>query len=188
MNPVRAAAVSVTVLAVSAGCSRPAGPPPPLVAGASAPAAAPPSATAQLEVLDKRKPVPLLPMMANHQKQNMREHLDAVQGIVTALAANDFAAVEESARRIGYSEQMGTMCTHMGAAAEGFTPQALQFHRTADTIAEAARRKDTAGVFAALSATLTTCTACHATWKQQVVDEATWTKLAGQPAPQHHMP
>jgi len=25
-----------------------------------------------------------------------------------------------------------------------------------------------------LSATLETCTSCHATWKQQVVDEATW--------------
>lgn len=31
-----------------------------------------------LDGMDTRAPVPLLPMMANHQKQNMRAHLQAV--------------------------------------------------------------------------------------------------------------
>jgi DNA-binding MarR family transcriptional regulator len=39
-----------------------------------------------LDRMDTRAPVPLLPMMANHQKQNMRDHLVAVQEIVAALA------------------------------------------------------------------------------------------------------
>ncbi len=49
-----------------------------------------------LDELDARAPIPLLPMMANHQKENMRDHLVAVQEIVAALASNDFAAIEQS--------------------------------------------------------------------------------------------
>jgi cytochrome c556 len=126
---------------------------------------------------DGRRALPLLPMMAEHQKQNMRDHLVAVQEIVTAIATDDYAAVEKSAGRIGYSEQMGQMCGHMGAAAPGFTEQALAFHRTADRIAEAARARDRSRVLAELGATLKTCTECHDEWRQEVVDEPTWRRL-----------
>ncbi len=34
----------------------------------------------------ERRPLPLLQMMADHQKQMMRDHLGAVQEIVTALS------------------------------------------------------------------------------------------------------
>jgi hypothetical protein len=43
--------------------------------------------------MDQRAALPLLPMMANHQKQNMRDHLLAVQQIVAALASDDFVQV-----------------------------------------------------------------------------------------------
>jgi len=122
-------------------------------------------------------------MMAEHQKAQMRSHLGAVQEIVAALAKNDFAAVEAATKKIGYSDSMATMCTHMGAGAPGFTPTAIQFHRTADTIGAAAAKKDRAAVLDALNATLTTCVGCHATYKQQIVDQATWTKLTSMPAP-----
>lgn len=138
-----------------------------------------------LDEMDTRIPVPLLPMMANHQKQNMRDHLLAVQEIVAALATDDFAGVERAAGRIGFSEQMGRMCTHMGAGAAGFTEQALGFHRTADRIGVAAQRRDRARVLTQLSATLQTCVSCHAAWKQQVVDEPTWTRLTSSAAPAH---
>jgi hypothetical protein len=107
----------------------------------------------------------------------MRDHLVAVQEIVAALAAEDYAAIERSAGRIGFSEQMGQKCSHMGAGAPGFTEQAVAFHQTADRIADAARSQDREAVLTELGATLGTCTSCHATWKQQVVDETTWTKL-----------
>ena len=148
------------------------------------------SAQAALDSLDERSPVPLLPMMANHQKQNMRDHLMAVQAIVAALGAKDFAAIEKAAARIGYSEQMGRMCTHMGAGAPGFTELALQFHRTADEIGGAARRSDPDAVVKALTDTLATCTGCHARFKQQVVDDATWTaatKLSAPTGPGHQL-
>lgn len=145
-------------------------PPEPLT---SAQAATSESPGVMLDELDSRAPVPLLPMMANHQKENMRDHLVVVQEIVAALASNDFAAIERSAGRIGYSEQEGMMCEHMGAGATGFTEAGLKFHHTADSIAEAAKQKDAQGVLKALSATLETCTSCHSAFKQQVVDETT---------------
>jgi hypothetical protein len=108
--------------------------------------------------------------MAHHQKQNMRDHLLVVQEIVAAIGKSDYAAIELSAKRIGYSEQMGQMCTHMGAEAPGFTDRALAFHHTADGVAEAARRRDMTAVLAALNETLSACTACHSAFKQQVVE------------------
>jgi cytochrome c556 len=126
---------------------------------------------------DTRQPLPLLAMMADHQKQNMREHLAAVQAIIAAIGRDDMDAVSSAASRLGYSEAMGQMCEHMGAAAPGFTPMALNFHHTADTIGEAARRGDRAGVLSALDRTLQTCVGCHATYRQEVVEEETWKHL-----------
>jgi hypothetical protein len=166
----------VSAIAGVAGCQRPAATP-------AAPVST--SAVAVLDSMDTRVPVPLLPMMANHQKQNMRDHLHAVQDIVVAVGAGDLDAIARAAATIGYSVQMGQMCSHMGAGAPGFTEQALRFHHTADKISEAARERDMPGVLGALGATLATCTGCHATFKQKIVDETAWSSLAGQAAPQH---
>jgi cytochrome c556 len=133
--------------------------------------------------VDPRTPVPLTPMMAEHQKQNMRDHLAAVQEIVAALAADDLAAAAKSASRIGSSERMTQMCEHMGAGAPGFTEMALGFHRTADTIADAARRGDAKATTRALAETLATCVGCHAVYRQEVVGDAEWSRIVGERAP-----
>lgn len=106
-------------------------------------------------------------MMAEHQKQNMRDHLATIQAIVGAIAHDDMGAVAAAAGRIGSSAAMTQMCEHMGAAAPGFTPMALNFHRTADTIGEAARSGDRQSVLAALDQTLQTCVGCHAAYRQR---------------------
>lgn len=129
---------------------------------------------------DARKPLPLTAMMADHQKRNMRDHLAAVQAIVAALGRDDMDAVAMAAGRIGYSGAMEQMCGHLGAAEPGFTPMALDFHRTADTIAEAARRGERAGVLSALERTLGTCVGCHATYRQEIVDQETWNRLTAE--------
>jgi len=141
------------------------------------------TAAESLDAMDARLPVPLLPMMAHHQKQNMRDHLLAVQEIVVALATEDFPAIEKAAGRIGFSEPMGKMCAHMGAGAPGFTEQALAFHHTADGITAAAKARDRGRVLTEFAATLQKCTACHAVWKQQVVDDQTWRRLTSPAAP-----
>lgn len=145
------------------------------------------SAWNALYQMDSRKPVPLIPMMANHQKQNMRGHLEAVQQIIAALAKNDYDGVKKAAKRIGSSPQMAQMCTHMGAGAPGFTPQALAFHKTADGIIAAADTHDSQKVMQALGTTLATCTSCHATYKQHVVTPQVWQKKTGMGAPNHMM-
>jgi hypothetical protein len=132
-----------------------------------APTAAPPHAA--LDALDDRRPLPLLPPMALHQKANMRGHLESVQRIVDGLAAEDWPAVEDAAAALGTSPQMAQTCDHLGAGAEGFTAQALDFHRRADAISAAARARDAAATLQATSDTLRACTACHATWRQQLV-------------------
>lgn len=156
----------------------------------AAPSPAPPdtdraalAAHQALERQDGRAGVPLLPLMAQHQKENMRDHLLAVQEVVAALAQQDFPGVERAARRLGYSEEMGRTCAHMGAGAPGFTEQALHFHHTADGVSAAARQQDATAVLAALGATLHACNGCHAAFKQQVVDDATWQRLAARPTP-----
>ncbi|HZP41075.1 MAG TPA: hypothetical protein VFD84_06150 [Candidatus Binatia bacterium] len=128
---------------------------------------------------DARQPLPLPPAMAEHQKRSMREHLAAVQAIVAALGRDDLPTVAAAAGRLGFSEATGRMCEHMGAAAPGFTAMALDFHHTADGIGEAARRGDRTGVLAALDRTLQACVRCHAAYRQDVVDDATWKRLAG---------
>lgn len=146
------------------------------------------AAHASLDGMDTRVPVPLLPMMANHQKQNMRDHLLAVQEIVLAAGREDFAGIQSAVKRIGFSPQMGQMCSHMGAGAKGFTEQALAFHHTADSIGAAARQHDRGAVMKALGATLQACTGCHETFRQRVVDETTWSRLTSTAAPGGHHP
>ncbi len=158
--------------------------PPPATAADGTSAALPSEAHSSMSSgADARTPLPLMAMMAEHQKRNMRDHLAAVQQIVAGLAADDMTEVATAARRIGYSDAMAQMCQHMGAGAAGFTEMALAFHRTADTIAEAAQRGDREAATTALAATLRTCVGCHATYRQQVVDEATWQQLTTPPAP-----
>jgi len=146
------------------------------------------SAQQALDQIDTRVAVPLVPMMANHQLRDMRDHLLAVQEIVVAASTDDFAGVERAAVRIGFSEQMGQTCAHMGAGAAGFTELAVAFHHTADTITAAARQRDRTAVLQALGTTLQTCTGCHAAFRQSVVDEATWTRLTSMLSPTEHMP
>jgi hypothetical protein len=132
--------------------------------------------------MDSRTPLPLTEMMATHQKQEMRDHLRVVQEITVALTKDDFDAIAKSAARIGWSDQQAMMCKHMGAGAPGFAEVGEHFHKTAVTIAEAAKRHDRAGVTAALGATLQTCVGCHDTYRQEIVDGATFEKAAGSAA------
>jgi hypothetical protein len=107
-------------------------------------------------------------MMANHQKRDMRDHLKVVQEITAALATEDFDAIATSASRIGWSDQQAAMCKHMGAGAPGFADLGERFHKTADTISAAARRRDRPGVVHALDDTLQMCTSCHSTFRQEI--------------------
>ena len=134
---------------------------------------------AQMAGGDGRAPVPLLPMMANHQKASMRDHLEAVEALVLALAQDDMKAVAKHGRRLGTDPKMTAMCNHMGAGAPGFTEHGLQFHRTADGLQKAADAGDKKAVLKTLGATLAQCNSCHRTYRQELVDMAGFQKASG---------
>lgn len=182
-----AAALSLSFLLLAA-CNREQTPKPDNTPTPSATAATTAKATTtsdacqpitELGKLDHRQPVPLQPMMAWHQKQNMMEHLVAIQRITGALAKEDWDEVARASALIETSPQMQRMCQHMGAGAVGFTEVALDFHKRADAIGVAARAKDGAAVLRATSSTLEACTGCHAAFRQEVVDMATWQERTG---------
>lgn len=137
------------------------------------------TASKALHNMDTRVPVPLQPMMAWHQKQNMIDHLKAIQEITAALARKDWAGVQKASRRIESSPQMRMMCSHMGAGAKGFSEFGFAFHRKADKIAVFAKKKDMIGVLNAVAITLQACNNCHTTYKQEVVDAKTWQARTG---------
>lgn len=148
------------------GCD-PSAPPPPL------PDTPPPATFAgsgweELAAMDPRQPVPMPATMASHQKQQMRDHLVAIQGVMAGLAADDLPAVRAAALRLGTSPEMSATCERMGAEAEGFTERALDFHHRADAIAAAAEAGDRGAVIAATADTLHACTACHERFRQEV--------------------
>src|SRR5690554_245252 len=170
---------ALTLVGCNTQPTAPTATPEPSIASAPAQTSPPssPGACAPLEELaamDPRQPVPLPPMMAWHQKQNMMEHLVAIQRITDALARQDWEGVAAGSALIESSPQMQQMCEHMGAGADGFTELALDFHRRADAIGAAARAQDGTAVLLATANTLESCTSCHATYKQDVVDAATW--------------
>lgn len=139
-----------------------------------------------LAKLDSRTPMPLLPMMANHQKQMMRDHLQAIQELMAALAMKDFKGVEQAAGKLGTSPEMTMSCEMMGAGAPGYTDLGLSMHRTADTVVAAAKKQDLEMVLKNASLTLQTCTTCHSTYRQQIVTEETWKAITHMDAPHSH--
>ncbi len=144
------------------------------------------SAQAALDRLDDRSPVPLIPMMALHMKADMKDHLLVVEEITLALAAGDFEAVDESASRIAFTEDLANRCDHMGSGAPGFPELGIEFHRKASGIRVAAQARDRDGVLRALGETIQVCTGCHARFRQEVVDSAAWEQRTGSSAPHGH--
>jgi hypothetical protein len=111
-------------------------------------------------------------MMAQHQKRDMRDHLRVVQEVTAALGSDNFDEIIASTARIGWSEQQATKCRHMGAGAPGFAAMGEHFHKTADQISVAARRRDKPGVVHALNDTLQLCVSCHESYRQEIVADA----------------
>jgi len=183
----------LSLLATLSACAHPGGavasPAPAELPVAEPPVAEPPGAGGlDAAAMDGRTPVPLTPMMAEHQKLQMRGHLEAVSAVVRGLGREDWAAVEAAGQQLGSSPSNTMMCQHMGAGAPGFPALGLGFHATADGFAQAAQAGDRAAVVQALGDTLAACTSCHAQFRQEIVSEAEYARLTGAPPPNHSGP
>ncbi|RLA62819.1 MAG: hypothetical protein DRQ89_08410 [Epsilonproteobacteria bacterium] len=120
---------------------------------------------------DKRRPVKMTAEMSKHQLKNMRDHLEAIASIVSALAIKDFEKMQKESVRLASSPKMKMMCNNMGKATPGFTEMGLVLHSTADKLVHAAKKKDYDLFVKKLGATLRTCTSCHSTFKQEIVSQ-----------------
>jgi len=114
---------------------------------------------------DKRVSLNLPPMMKEHQLQNMRNHLQAVQEIVNYLSAGNFDAASRTAReKLGLTEDMKKMCNMFEN--EGFRKMGFAFHESGDRLGDVLKEKDLKKSLSSLSSMLQKCVACHATYKQ----------------------
>jgi len=94
----------------------------------------------------------------------MRGNLIQVKQMLEALAENDFAGVEKVANEMTFNKKKGDGLAIRGNAA--YTAMGVQFHAVRTmALRDAARAKDGKRVLRELSATLDTCTSCHATFK-----------------------
>lgn len=110
------------------------------------------------------------PAQASQQLQNMREFLSATTDIIGAVAKNDFAKVEKAAKAMGYSEEREKKARSLGGSVPGFADLAVTFFKSADAIGTAARAKDAKAILGALETTLASCNACHAGYRQVIVE------------------
>lgn len=125
----------------------------------------------QVSSSDKRRPVKMTAEMAEHQLRNMRDHLEAITGIVDAMAGKDFKKMEKESLRLATTPEMKMSCNNMGKATPGFSEMGLALHSTADKLVHAAKKKDYDLFVRKLGATLRTCTSCHSSFKQEIVTQ-----------------
>jgi len=117
-------------------------------------------------MLDGRTSLNLAPQMKQHQLQNMRSHVAAVQAIVGYLADGNFDAAAEVAHgKLGLTDEMKMMCEHMSDNTE-FTKLGLAFHQSADQLGDTLKTKDMKKSLQALQTTMNYCVQCHATFRQ----------------------
>jgi len=114
---------------------------------------------------DNRVSLNLPPHMKEHQLENMRSHVEAVQTIIGLIAENDFSKASEVAHtKLGLTEEMNRMCSMFEN--EDFRTIGFQFHESADDLAETLKTKDMKKSLWALNKTMGYCVQCHAGFRQ----------------------
>lgn len=126
---------------------------------------------------DTRTPIPMTAQMSQHQLSNMRDHLEAIQEAVSAMATKNFDQMKKASKKLASSPEMTQMCEHMGKGTPGYTEMGLALHKSGDELVHAAEKKNYDLFVKKLGATLQTCTACHAAFKQEVVPDSVFQKL-----------
>lgn len=104
------------------------------------------------------------PMMKEHQKQMMREHLRDTQEVIALMGKSDFEAASRVAHeKLGLSERMRKMCGMFGN--DTFRDMGLAFHESADELGEVLKTKDMGKSLTALGDMLGKCVSCHDTFR-----------------------
>lgn len=116
--------------------------------------------------MDNRISLGLSPAMKQHQLENMRSHLAAIQSIVGYLSDNKFEQAADVAHtKLGLTDEMEKMCSTMSDN-EQFTRLGLAFHNSGDDLGNTLKTGDMKMSLRALRNTMESCVQCHATFRQ----------------------
>lgn len=114
---------------------------------------------------DTRISLNVSPQKAQHQLMNMRNHVKAVQEIVSYLSNDEYdKASEVASKQLGLTDEMKMMCSSFGN--DDFEKLGMTFHNNADKMSEIFKTKDKNKSLEALALTMNSCVNCHATFKQ----------------------
>ena len=114
---------------------------------------------------DKRISLKLNAMQKNHQLVNMRDHLEAVQTIISLLSSDKYDEASKVAySKLGSTTEMKLMCASFGD--KNFENLGLEFHKSADKMSEIFKNRNKEKSLKALSNTMNYCMQCHATYRQ----------------------
>lgn len=118
-----------------------------------------------MNMQDDRISLNMSPQMKQHQLQNMRAHLAAVQEIISQLSENKFDAASRTAhQKLGLTKEMASMCNRFEN--EEFKSMGINFHKSADEMGEVIAKGNMQTSLAALNKTLGYCVSCHEKFRQ----------------------
>lgn len=116
---------------------------------------------------DARELVQMPTMMQEHMLANMRDHLVAVNEILTRLAAGELdKAAEIAESRLGMSSLESHGASHMAKVMpEEMRRVGTSMHRAASNFALKAQEGEALPAYAALSEVTAACVACHSAFR-----------------------
>lgn len=139
-----------------------------LTAGASptvTEAAAHPSP--QPSAASSRVRLDLKPDQKEALKTTMREHLAAIEAIVTALSQQDYQKAADAAHsELGFPKHHEAMQREQGAVLpQKYQELAIEHHQAAEDLAEAIAKKEVPPILQRLAKTIQACNKCHMAYK-----------------------
>lgn len=114
---------------------------------------------------DTREPIILTSGERAHMLSGMRLYLQALQGIVEQLAANQLDGVAQYAHEAGAKMLQDAPLSVPLKAPLAFTALSLNTHEKFDVLADRARAASRQEVLKALSEIMANCTSCHAAYR-----------------------
>lgn len=105
----------------------------------------------------------LKPAQKEALKATMREHLAALEAVVSALARQDYEKAADVAHsELGFPKHHEAMQREQGAALpKKYQELALEHHQAAEDLAEAIAAREMTPILQKLSRTIQACNACH---------------------------
>ena len=116
---------------------------------------------------DERELVQLPPMMQEHMLANMRDHLEAINEIITVMGEDNLdKAASIAEQRLGMSSLDDHGASHMaGFMPEGMRVAGTSMHTAASQFARKAEEGELLPAYAMLKEITAACVACHANYR-----------------------